>query len=113
MAGLINPNEKFYQVWQFIILIALLYCATIMPFKVCFINTISMTWLVFDTFIDGIFLTDMVVVLNSPFVSIKKQCIEVSRKEIFMNYLKGWLLIDFLSSIPMDLITHVFFGAMD
>ena len=99
--------------WQFIILLALLYCATIMPFKVCFINTSSISWLIFDTIIDFIFLTDMVIVLNSPFICAKKQCIEVSRKNIFFNYLKGWLLIDFLSSIPMDFLTHFFFGGMD
>jgi len=43
-----------------------------MPFKVCFINETSMSWLVFDTFIDAIFLTDIVVVLNSPFIDEKK-----------------------------------------
>ena len=37
----------------------------------------------------------------------------VSRKDIFINYLKGWLIIDFLSSIPMDIITHMMYGEME
>ena len=73
LARLINPSDKFYQAWQFVILFALFYCATIMPYKVCFVSKTSKPWLIFDTFIDFIFLADMIVVLNTPYVNEKKQ----------------------------------------
>jgi hypothetical protein len=94
-------------------MIALGYCATIMPFKVCFIESFSMSWLVFDTLIDSIFLTDMIIVLNSPFINFKRKEIVISRKKIFINYLKGWLLIDFCSSFPLDFIMHIGMGPVD
>ena len=36
----------------------------------------------------------------------------LSRKKIFLRYLKGWLLIDLASSIPLDMILYLLFGEM-
>jgi hypothetical protein len=68
---LIHPHSSFAKFWQLIVLFALLYCATLMPFKVCFIEEHSMGWLVFDTIIDFIFLSDIILVLNTPFMDVK------------------------------------------
>ena len=107
-----HPHSTFAKCWQLLLLLALLYCATLMPYKVCFIEEHSTGWLVFDTVIDMVFICDIILVLNTPFIDVETQEIVLSRKRIFLRYLKGWLLVDIASSIPLDLILYLLFGEM-
>lgn len=56
-----------------------------------------------DTFIDFLFMTDMIVNLNSP-IKLKENKYEFRRKKIMMRYLKTWFFVDLLASLPMNLI---------
>ena len=85
-----------------------------MPYKVCFLtNKKSIYWVLFDTFIDMIFIGDIFITLNTPFVDEKRKKVIISRKTIFMTYLKSWFFIDILSSIPMDLVEYYLIPAND
>ena len=66
-AKLIDPKGKFYRLWSAIMFFVLFYTATVMPVKVCFIDSSSLGWVVTDTLIDLFFLLDIVVNCNLPF----------------------------------------------
>jgi hypothetical protein len=37
----------------------------------------------------------------------------LTRKQIFLKYLKGWMLVDIASSVPLDLILYFTIGEME
>ncbi len=66
-----------------IILVILIYCATYVPYRVCFDDSqSSIMMIVFDTSIDFIFIFDIIVVFNSPIHDEIHNKFIVSRKKI-------------------------------
>ena len=104
-----HPECTFKKFWTVILVILLLYTATIMPYKIAFIDTQTNTWFWIDLIIDCLFMFDIYVNLNSAFYSDNGDFI-ISRKTIFINYLKGWLIIDIVASIPMGVIETAIWG---
>ena len=92
-----------------VLLVVLMYTATIMPYKLALIDEIDEGWLIIETIVDFCFLGDIVVTLNTP-IDRKNEPRETRRSKIFCNYLKGWLIIDFFASIPMGLIEKALIG---
>ena len=90
-----------------LIVIILIYTATVMPYKLAFIeNYKDDTWLFIDTVIDFLFFFDIIVNFNTPIVYDEKT-IEYSRKIIFKQYFFSWFFVDLFASIPMDLIEYI------
>lgn len=102
-AQLINPESSFVRIWSVTIMVLLLYTATLMPYKISFLEKSSLGWTIIDTLIDLLFLADIGINLNTPYFD-KKSRLVTRRISIFTNYLFGWLLIDLASSIPIDLV---------
>ena len=51
--------------WDFLVMLLLIYTALWVPFKVCFIDKSSDAEFVFDLVVDFLFLTDIVLTFNS------------------------------------------------
>ncbi len=66
-ARLFNPESLFYKIWSTVIVTLLMYTAIIMPYKVSFISDPIYGWTIFDTVIDFLFLSDLVINLNTPY----------------------------------------------
>mmetsp|Transcript_21503 Transcript_21503/g.3503 ORF Transcript_21503/g.3503 Transcript_21503/m.3503 type:complete len:90 (+) Transcript_21503:79-348(+) len=58
----------------------------------------------FELAIDIIFFFDILISLNSSYIKATGE-IETSRKKIFVNYLKGMLIIDVLAVFPFFLLS--------
>ena len=102
---LIKPNSIIEKVWQFVLIGLLMYTATIMPYSIALISdSENYPFYVIDTLIDFLFMTDMIVNLNSP-IKIKENKFEYRRKKIILKYLKTWFFVDLLASLPMNLIS--------
>jgi len=65
---------------------------------------------ILDSLVDFLFLADVFVNLNTPFIDGQRKLV-VQRCKIFTNYLCGWMVIDVVSSIPMDFIELVVLGS--
>ena len=53
---------------------------------------------IFETFIDSLFLVDIIISFNTGFY--KKGYLVMKRREIIINYLKTWFIIDLVASFP-------------
>lgn len=100
----INPESNFYQFWNGVVLLMLLYVFIIMPWIMAFEEVIMFNgWYFAETTIDLICFFDIIVTLNTAYYDLLGRIV-VNRRKIFFNYLKGLLVIDILSIIPFYLI---------
>ena len=99
-----HPNHKPKLVWNIIVIFLLVYTATVMPYRIAFIeNQMFDEWFFIDLFIDVLFFIDVIVNLVSAYYDQEGQLV-TSRYIIFINYLTSWMIIDILACIPFNLI---------
>ena len=90
--------------WNFVVLCLLLYTAIFVPFQTAFIEEDTNLINQLETFMDSMFITDFVLNFLMAYED-KDKKIEVRLRYIAMNYLQGWLLVDFLSCIPFQMLS--------
>jgi hypothetical protein len=78
-----------------------------MPYLLVFYDDMeadwSNGWYCFGQIMDFLFWVDMLINLFSSYYD-DEGVLVVSRKEIFIGYLKGWFFVDFIACFPFDLI---------
>ena len=55
---------------------------------------------------DFIFLTDVLINLNTGFVRLREQLVVMERRSTTMRYLNGWFPLDLVASLPYELFTR-------
>jgi len=103
---IIGPNSTFKRVWSIILIIILVYTATLMPYKLALIKKNEGFWFYLDTLVDFLFMIDIYVNVNSP-IPIRNDTFDYDRSRIFKNYLFGWLIVDIFASLPLDLLEKI------
>ena len=103
---LIDPESPFYQFWNMLVLLMLLYAFIVMPWVMAFEEVrLVNTWYVIETYIDCVCFLDILVTLNTAYYDLLGRIVS-NRRKIFMNYLKGLLMIDLISITPFYLIEN-------
>ena len=90
----------FKLIWDFLIVLLIAYSSLFVPYKAAFENSTTQFWFYFDLIIDSIFICDIVLTFNSTYYREQDGLLETSRKQITINYLKGWFFLDLITSIP-------------
>ncbi|OMJ66562.1 hypothetical protein SteCoe_36549 [Stentor coeruleus] len=99
----IHPQSKFKKYWDCIMVILLLYTATIMPYRIAFIEGVDYdSWWWLDNTLNFLFFIDFLVNCTSAYYDDLDNLI-YNHKKILLKYLKGWMFIDLIGCIPMDL----------
>jgi hyperpolarization activated cyclic nucleotide-gated potassium channel 1 len=99
-----HPEWKSKKFWNFFLALGLFYTAAVMPFVMAFIETEKFdSWFYISMILDLLFMLDFFVNCLTAFYN-KEGILIISRKEILLNYLKGWLILDLLASIPFTFI---------
>lgn len=106
--GIILPDSRFMSYWTILVLIALVYTATFMPYLIAFYEDIPNDWLLVEVVFDGVFTLDFIMNFNIAYYD--KYDLIVSRAKIFKNYLTSWLLIDFVACFPFSMISLISSG---
>ena len=101
----IDPERsKYIQYWDVLIVIALVYTATITPYEIGFIHTDTEidSMFVCNQIINGIFLIDVVLQFFLHYQQPKEQGGDWVRnqRKIVRHYLHGSFAIDFISTLP-------------
>lgn len=101
---LFHPESKSKLIWNSILIVLLIYTATITPFRICFMeNILYSNWWWVDTIVDFLFFVDIIVSINSAYF--EGENLIIDRKNIFFRYLKTWMLLDISACIPYSLFS--------
>jgi potassium voltage-gated channel Eag-related subfamily H member 8 len=96
---IIYPNHRAKAYWDLFITMILLMTCIVTPFDIAFQRSGTMM----NTITDLMFGMDIVIIMNSAFYDGEMNLID-NRKDIAINYFKGWFAVDLLAIIPFDVI---------
>ena len=101
---LLHPRSSFRTFWNILIIILLIYTATVMPFHMAFAieEDEALSWKVIDWMLDSLFMLDVIITCFSSYYNDEGRLI-TSHREIFFTYLRTWMLLDISGCIPIDL----------
>jgi hypothetical protein len=60
-SGVIFPSNRIKRVWDLVIMVLLIYTATYVPFRVCFIDDGSDGFFIWECLVDSLFFIDIVL----------------------------------------------------
>ncbi|XP_038048828.1 potassium voltage-gated channel subfamily H member 8-like isoform X2 [Patiria miniata] len=98
--------STFKSIWDWLVLIATLYIAIVVPYNVAVKPQKHVVTTILDIMVEILFLTDIVINFTTSFVS-KTGVVMYERKEIALHYAKTWFFIDILAAVPFDFIVLV------
>ena len=105
---IIDPLLRFRIVWDIFVGILIVYSVIDIPMKVGFDLTNEGAAFWFNVCIDIIFGIDIILNFFTAFERITDVGTEIitDYKEIAHNYFQFWFAIDFVSTVPIDLIAE-------
>ena len=106
------PVAPGKQAWDLLIMLQVVYMCLVMPYRAVF-EVAEGSWFVFETCIQFLFLTDVLLSFNTAYLDVANEIWVVQRKRIAIKYLSFWFWIDFPSSIPIELIQHLVHSSGD
>jgi len=108
---MLHPYSRTRLLWDSFSMLFLIYNAVLIPFRMCFQVTDycpSPIW-IFESCVDWFFVFDVLlnfmtaVVANEGMHNYQGEVIADGRlRVIASNYVNGWLLTDFIASLPLD-----------
>jgi len=103
---LIMPANKFRRYWNVYIGFLLIYTSLFVPLRIAFYDEQSTEMLVFESLIDLCFFIDIILNFFSAFEK-KNNVVETRHRQIAISYFKGWFWIDFISTVPFQLVEEL------
>ena len=100
---LISPKSKYKQRWDILVMLLLLYTAIWVPYKVCFEDTLTSFEFALDIVVDSLFLLDIILTFFTMYEKPDGKY-ELKRLQIAKNYLRGYFLLDFVTTFPYQLL---------
>jgi len=102
-----HPHEMIRVRWDMFMMVILAYLVFDIPLKICFEIELPLNdpWAAFDEVVNITFWVDIIFNFNTGFIEGLR--FVTSRTRIAAKYAKGWLLLDVITSIPVDLFIRV------
>ena len=112
----IRHDSLFKAVWDWIVLVLVIFTAIEIPFSVAFLmplqddNEGSIGWnfikvtplLVFNLWVDLMFIVDIIINFRTTFIKANTDEVISNPKRIALHYLKTWFVVDFVAAIPFE-----------
>lgn len=106
----VRHDSLFKAVWDWLILMLVIFTAIEIPFSVAFLmpiqevpNLIEVNpLLVFNLWVDLMFIVDILINFRTTFVKSSTDEVISCPKQIVLHYLKTWFLVDFVAAIPFE-----------
>ena len=103
---ILDPTSKRMQNWDLLMMVLLLFTATVTPFEIAFIKPDPSSLLFFiNRIVDGCFIFDMIFNFMLAYESEDDGLWVINHNMIANRYLKGWFVVDVLSCIPYSIIS--------
>jgi hypothetical protein len=101
---MIHPDKNISFTWNIILAALLIYTATIMPYRLAFVDPVDYNaWFFVEMLIDVLFFIDVIVNLLTAYYTSDGELI-TRRRDIFLTYLRSWMLLDIVACIPFNWI---------
>jgi hypothetical protein len=80
------PNSLFKTFWNSLIVILMIYTATVLSYRICFIDSTTVFWSIFDLAANVIFGIDIIINFLSAYYD-SENVLVTNNKYIIINYL--------------------------
>lgn len=101
--GMVHPLSPFMKYWDIVTLFLLLYTATLTPYEVAFLKDRPLSAMYFvNLVVNFAFFFDLCLNFNLMYFSDKQMKMVTRRRDVAVNYLRGFFIIDFISILPYD-----------
>ncbi|XP_016146617.1 potassium/sodium hyperpolarization-activated cyclic nucleotide-gated channel 2-like [Sinocyclocheilus grahami] len=102
---IIHPYSDFRFYWDLVMLCLMMGNLIILPWGITFFeDQNTLPWITFNVASDTLFLADLVFNFRTGIMEADNTQIILDPQVISRRYLRGWFLVDFISSIPVDYI---------
>lgn len=101
--GIVHPQASFRTKWDLMLTAAILYSTILVPYRVGFDADPSGILLPLEIMLDVFFFFDILLNFRTAYFNAEREIIYDSPK-IAIRYLKGFFIVDFLSTMPIELI---------
>lgn len=88
--------------WDLFMLVLILYSAVTVPFRLGMSHPATGSWWYVEVVVSLFFLTDLCLNFKTAYLDGDQYILD--KQKICVNYLRGWFVIDFTSSLPLELI---------
>lgn len=97
------PTSLFMRIWDPIIILALFYTATVVPYQVAFLKTVDQTEAsdIVNLLVDISFILDLFITFLVPYQKLDRTY-EKNHKKIAYNYFKSTFIIDLFACLPSE-----------
>ena len=96
---IIDNDSIVKVVWDIMVMLLTIYLTYTIPISISFYSDSNINlWY----FVSCVYLLDILISCNTSYTSLGMKV--YSRKLIFNNYIRNWLLIDLISSFPCELL---------
>jgi len=96
-----HPNHPHKTRWDMSLAAMIVYSVIMIPFRIAFDWEAAGFWYALDAIVDIFFGLDILVTFRTGYLD-QDGKMEWDPWKISSHYLKGWFIIDFLSTVPID-----------
>jgi hypothetical protein len=99
----VYPGDRVKVAWDAVVMLLVLYTATVVPYVVCFYDEAPQHHVVLDAIVDVCFFIDIILNFFTA-IDVGNGVYETDKRIIAKTYLKGWFLIDVVTTVPYQLL---------
>ena len=107
------PTSKSRQIWNVVLVLVVCWGLLIWPLDLAFNVQSGIAWQIAELLIDFAFLFDCTMNFFTPYMDHSTNLWVTSPRKIAIHYASTWFFIDFVSSIPINLIVLSLGGGED
>ena len=101
-----DPESDVKVKWDLALACCVLYTTAVVPYRVSFSIDATGLFFVLETAIDCAFFVDIVCSFRTGIENPSTGHVYYNKQHIAMAYLKGWFLIDFVSTVPISTVAQ-------
>lgn len=103
---IIHPFSRFRAFWDSLMVLVLISTLVVLPVQLAFYSDdmYEKTWMSVNLLMDTIFMLDIIINFRTAYINPYTEEVELTNNSIVKHYMKGWFILDFLSSFPLDYI---------
>jgi len=96
------------MIFDLVISVLLIFICGVLPLRIAFVKNETKVWTIIYNIADLLFAVDLVLNFFTTLYDDERNFEITDRKEIAIEYLKGWFMIDFFSIVPFEGIMKFF-----